>query len=297
MKAPELLIADVRPSPIAGRWYSGEPSRLAATVDAYIEAARPTAIAGSVVAVVAPHAGHTYSGSVAGYAFAALRGLAPDLIALVGPLHEPHPRPVLSSVHEAYRTPLGVVPVDRGAVKSFEAHLSQEAGLSLAFLARDGEHSLEIELPFLQRALSGPFRLLPLMMRQASLEAVRGAGRALSRTLRGRSAVLVASTDLSHYHPQAVAESLDADMLRRIQAFDPEAVLRAEEEGGGSACGVEALAAVLWASRDLGADQVRILRYATSGDTSGDRSEVVGYAAAVLTRVAGAGSGAQGGLL
>jgi AmmeMemoRadiSam system protein B len=287
--------ADVRPSPIAGRWYPGVASRLAASVDGFVERARFSFIAGTVVAVVAPHAGHEYSGPVAGYAFAALRGLAPELVALVGPLHDAHPRPLLTSAHEAYQTPLGAVPVDRGAVRELDLRLRHEDGLSLASVARDSEHSLEIELPFLQRVLAGGFRLLPVMVTLSRPEVARGLGRALAAVLRSRSGVLVASTDLSHYYAVDTARLLDAEMLRRVEALDPEGVLSAEKEGTGFACGAGALAAVLWAARDLGADGVRILRYATSGDVTGEKDGVVGYAAAVVTRGAGPGGGGQGG--
>jgi hypothetical protein len=94
----------------------------------------------------------------------------------------------------------------------------------------------------------------------------------------------VASTDLSHDHPQTVANRLDRELLRRVEAFDPDAVLRAEQEGVGEACGIGALAAVRWAARELGGDRVRVLEYRTSGDVTGDLDRVVGYAAGVVTR-------------
>ncbi len=276
--------ADIRPSPIAGSWYPGDPRRLAWSVDGYLAAARLPEVTGAVVAVVAPHAGHRYSGAVAGYAFAALRGLAPELVAVVGPLHDLHPRPLLTSGHAAYETPLGTIPVDRDAVERLETHLGGEGDTGLARIRNDHEHSLEIELPFLQRALAGPFRLLPVMVRERRPEMLRAVGRALARALEGRRALLVASTDLSHFHSQAVAKTLDGEMLRRVEALDPDAVLGAEAEGRGEACGAGALAAVLWAARDLGADRARVLRHSTSGDVTGDLDEVVGYGAAVLTR-------------
>jgi hypothetical protein len=106
----------------------------------------------------------------------------------------------------------------------------------------------------------------------------------LAKILAGRQALLVASTDLSHFYPQTVAQELDAEMLRRVEAFDPLGVLQAEEEGKGFACGRGALAAVLWAAKELGANHVQILHYATSGDITGDYSQVVGYGSAVVTR-------------
>jgi AmmeMemoRadiSam system protein B len=123
---------------------------------------------------------------------------------------------------------------------------------------------------------------------------LRGLGRALAAVLRDRAGLLVASTDLSHYCTQEVADRLDAEVLRRVEALDPDGVLRAEDEGTGFACGAGALAAVLWAARDLAADQVRILCHATSADVTGEYEEVVGYGAAVVFRRASASSGKRG---
>ena len=149
---------------------------------------------------------------------------------------------------------------------------------------RDQEHSLEIELPFLQRAIEHEYKLLPVMVRDQSRRVTRGLGKCLAKVLNGRKALLVASTDLSHFYPQRIAEQLDAEMLAASRSFDPEAVILAEEQGRGFACGRGALAAVLWAAKDLGADTVKILKHATSGDVTGDTSQVVGYGAAVVLR-------------
>lgn len=275
---------DVRPSPIAGRWYTADPQRLAQQVDAYLQAAQIPPLEGEVVGVVAPHAGHMYSGAVAGYAFAALRGMRPEVVAVVSPMHHPYPDPILSTAHQAYATPLGTIPVARELLMELDERLQRSLGISIALIRRDPEHSLEIELPFLQRAIPHGFRLLPVMLREQGAWVARALGNALAETIAQHNAVLVASTDLSHFYPQKVAEELDAYILKQVEAFDPEGVLRAEAEGRGFACGHGALAAVLWAAKQLGADRVKILRYATSGDTSGDYDQVVGYGAAVITR-------------
>lgn len=279
-----MVIADVRPSPLAGQWYPASPAALAQMVDHFLDRAQEAmpALTGEVVGLVAPHAGYLYSGPVAGYAFAAVRGRAYDLVAVVSPMHYPARGPLLTSGHQAYATPLGPVPVDQTAVDALSTRLWERYGLSMFPVREDTEHALEIELPFLQRALAQPFRLLPVMVRDQSRAVAEGLGHALAEVLREHNALLVASTDLSHYYPQPVAEALDHEMLRRIEAFDPEEVLRAEEEGKGFACGKGALAAVMWAARDLGATHAQVLHYATSGDTSGDYSAVVGYGAAVF---------------
>ena len=277
---------DLRPSPIAGQWYPGDAPTLGAEVDSHLGAAGAVRADGAVVALLAPHAGYRYSGAVAGRAFAAAQGLAPEVVAIVGPMHYPHEGAVLISGHGAYQTPLGSVTIARETCRVLDDALRQELGAGLTPVRSDPEHSVEIELPFLQRALPEEWRLLPVMVSDQRREVARALGLALARALRGRAALLVASTDLSHYHPQMFANRLDRELLRRVEAFDPDAILRAVEEGAGEACGIGALAAVLWAARELGADRVRVLDYKTSGDVTGDVARVVGYAAGVVTRVA-----------
>jgi AmmeMemoRadiSam system protein B len=279
------LIPDPRPSPIAGTWYEGNPEALTRTVDAYINNADLPDLEGEVIAVVAPHAGLRYSGPVAGYAFAAVKGLAFDLVAVVSPMHHPYHDSLLTSSHSAYATPLGNVPIDREAVYQLDEYLHADLGLGLTAVPHDPEHSLEIELPFLQRALAGDFRLLPVMVRSQQMETSRGLGMALARTLKGRRALLVASSDLSHFYDHDTAVGLDRVMLGQLEAFSPEGIFEAEHSGKGFACGHAAIAAVLWAARDMGADTVRILNSATSGETSGDYSSVVGYGAAAVLKI------------
>lgn len=275
---------DLRPSPIAGQWYPGDSNRLASTVDGYIKDADLPEIEGEVVAIVAPHAGHVYSGGVAGYAFAAVLGMTPETVAVISPMHQPYHDRLLTSGHDAYKTPLGEIPIDKGSLEELNKNLVSELGFGLKTVRNDREHSLEIELPFLQRSLRSRFSLIPVMVRDQSERVAQGLGFSLARILKDREALLVASTDLSHFYPQEVANRFDRELLKRIESFDPDSVLLAEEEGKAFACGRAAVATVLWAARELGADNVQILKYATSGDVSGDYRQVVGYGAAVITR-------------
>jgi AmmeMemoRadiSam system protein B len=277
-------VTPLRPSPIAGTWYEGRPEALARAVDSYMDRAELPKLEGELIGVVAPHAGHRYSGPVAGYAFAAARGLSPGLVAVIAPMHQPYDGSLLTTAHTAYATPLGSVPVDEQAVHALDARLKESLGLGLTPVAYDQEHSLEIELPFLQRALAAPFSLLPVMVRAVAPPISRALASALAETLLGRDFLMVASTDLSHYRTQQVAEAMDSEMLARLEALDPDGLFDTEATGRGQACGLGALAAVLWAARDLGADRVNILRHATSGDVTGDYSAVVGYGAAAIYR-------------
>ncbi len=275
---------NLRPSPIAGLWYEGDPKALARAVDSYLDKAQLPEIKGEVIGVVAPHAGHRYSGPVAGYAFSALRGRTVDLVAVLSPFHNFHNAPLLTSAHDAYATPFGPVTIDRSTVNALNAELKSELGIELTAVSNDPEHSLEIELPFLQRVLAPQWKLLPVMVRAQDPRVSRGVGLALARVLQGRRAVLIASTDLSHYYDQPTALSLDKNMLSKVEAFDPEAVFDAERSGKGYACGLGALTAVMWAARELGADKIQVLRHATSGDVTGDYSAVVGYGAAAILK-------------
>jgi len=285
----KIMALDVRPSPIAGKWYEGDPKILARLVDQYLDEAQLPELDGEVVAVIAPHAGHTYSGAVAGYAFAALRGRTPDLVAVIAPMHHPYSEPLITTAHEAYSTPLGKVPVDKDALRELDVVLKSEVGFGLAAVERDPEHSLEIELPFLQRALSSHWKLLPVMDRAREPRISKGLGKALAHVLRDKNFVLVGSTDLSHFYNQQTALTYDRAMLNQIEAFDPEAAFDLERAGKGFACGLGAVTAVMWAARELGADKIRVLRHATSGNVTGDYSSVVGYAAAAILKTKSAG--------
>ena len=281
---PDTGMIQPRPSPIAGTWYPGTSQALSRSVDAQLERARPKIPSGAIVALVVPHAGHRYSGDVAALAFRLLQGASVETVAVVAPMHHPYPGHILTSAHPAYETPLGVVEIDADLVAAVDDNLPP--GLHLDRVRNDPEHSLEIELPFLQRTLARPFRLLPLMLRDQSARTAEALGRALAQTLKGRSCLLVASSDLSHFYPDDVARKLDAFLLAKLEAFDPAGVIDADERGQGYACGRGAIASVLWAARDLGATRVELLGYANSGDVTGDASSVVGYGAAAVVRSA-----------
>jgi len=271
---------DVRPSPIAGTWYEGNAKNLARVVDEYLNTAQLPELDGEVVAVIAPHAGHRYSGAVAGFGFATVRNSQFDLVAVVSPFHNLSNYPLLTTAHDAYGTPLGNIEVDKSAL----AEMSSRLDIPITPMFVDKEHSLEIELPFLQRALTSNFKLLPIMIRAQEVDVAKKLGLALAQVLRNKNALLVASTDLSHFYDQTTANMLDAEMLKRFESFDPESIFEAEHTGKAFACGHAAVAAALWASRELGANKVQILRHATSGDVTEDFTSVVGYGAGVVVK-------------
>jgi AmmeMemoRadiSam system protein B len=207
--------------------------------------------------------------------------MRPPLVAVIGPMHSRARAPLLTTAHEAYATPLGMVMVDIPAVHQLDHALRPRLGYGLTPVRNDSEHAIEVELPFLQHVL-GSFHLLPVMLRDQRMEVAEALGHALATALRGRHALLVASSDLSHYYPQARARQLDATLLGHVAAFDPASLIAASLEVERGACGAAAIAAVLWAARDLGADKATVLRYGSSGDVTGEHDSVVGYGAAVI---------------
>jgi AmmeMemoRadiSam system protein B len=275
---------DVRPSPIAGQWYEGDPTTLAQVVDDYLNDATLPALDGNVMGVIAPHAGHQYSGAVAGYAFSALRGLRPDVVAIIGPMHRPYTQPLITTTHHAYYTPLGNVTVDKAALNDMDVILKSELGFGLTPVEKDLEHSLEIELPFLQRVFQHEWKLLPIMVRALDERVSEGLGKSLATVLRDKNFVLVASTDLSHFFKQDAALTYDRAMLKEIEAFNPAGAFDLDRTGKGYACGLGAFTSVLWACKKLGADKVKVLRHATSANVTGDYSSVVGYGAAAILK-------------
>lgn len=273
----------VRRSPIAGAWYPDNPDVLKQEIDGYIDQAAAVTLPGEVVGLIAPHAGYFYSGLTAGYAYRCVRGQSYDTCAVFSPLHDYMPNDLLTTAHEAYATPLGQVPVDRSLIEECSHNIAEATGEGLHPIANDREHSLEIQLPFLQRALITPFSLFPVMVRTHNAFLLETAASAIASSLKGKKVLLVASTDLSHFYNESEADGLDSVMLTNMTAFSPEGVLKAERCGEGFACGAGAVALMLWISRFLGASQVTLLHHSTSADASGDSSRVVGYGALAVT--------------
>ena len=274
---------DTRPSPIAGSWYPAKPDALRELVEHFLFSRKAFHVPGTVLGLLAPHAGYAYSGAVAGRAFACLQGLQPAIIAILSPYHNYTNTPILTTAHTAYETPLGCIPVAMDLIEQIDVAMKNRVGFGITPVRYDREHALEIELPFLQ-ALLPPFQLLPIMLHTRQPHALRVLGTALAEALPENKSIIVASSDLSHFQPLATAMKLDHEMIQRLVNLNPEAVLNAEQEGCGYACGASSIAAMLWATKAMGANRANRLAYATSGDTEGGYDSVVGYGAAVIWR-------------
>ncbi len=267
---------DVRPSPLAGKWYPNRADDLIATIDRFLNAVGPSVAHGKVLGLLAPHAGYRYSGPVAAHAFALVKDLACDTVVVIGPMHHPYPGTVLTTSHGAYATPLGEVRVDQDVLEVLGNTIR------LSAVRNDPEHSVEIELPFLQHVLKPGFSLVPIMLRDQSAAQARTLGSALAELLQGREVLFVASSDLSHFYPQDVANQYDSMMLACVESMDADCVVEYNESRTAFACGYGAIATVIHAVRAWNADHARIVDYGTSGDITGDFREVVGYGAVVF---------------
>ena len=267
----------VRPPAVAGTWYPGTASALASAVDAHLSRTARD-VEGDLVALIAPHAGLMYSGPVAAHAYRLLRGRTFDVAVLVGPSHFVGFHGVAVARAAGFQTPLGVAPIAHDVA---DALMQATPVVREHAAAHAREHSLEMQLPFLQH-LAPATPIVPLVMGYQTADTARALAEGLSATLRGRKALLVASTDLSHYHDAATAARLDAIFVEHVGRFDADGLQHALDAQPDHACGGGPTVAVMRAARLLGARDAVVLNYADSGDVSGDKSKVVGYMAAAL---------------
>lgn len=265
-------------------WYRADSAHLDTALLGYLSAEFPPFNPHDLIGLVAPHAGHRFSGHVAGTAFAPLATTRFDAVVLVGPDHRGvAPGRVSTPAVDVWRTPLGDTPV------AWEILEFLRKTIQLAMLATDDEHSLEVELPFLQKTL-GNFRLAPLLLGDQSRQTCEQLSALLVEAVRqsNEQVLFVASSDLSHFFDDATARQLDHETIQFMLNLDPRGLLEhvalGRIHGQPLACGAGAIATVMLAARSFGARQAHLLKYATSADVHPDRSRVVGYAAIAFTK-------------
>ncbi|MBM4271741.1 MAG: AmmeMemoRadiSam system protein B [Deltaproteobacteria bacterium] len=269
---------DIRKSVIAGTWYPGSSRVLRADIEHYFHNVPDVVIDGKIIGLVAPHAGYMYSGQVAAYAYKVIRGIVFDAVIVIGPSHRTHFRGVSVYDRGGYETPLGVVPVDVDLARSI---IEQNELISYMPAAHLQEHSIEIQLPFLQVALGG-VRFVPLMMGDQSKEVCEVLSESIWRAVSDRKVLIVGSSDLSHFYSYERAVKLDSVVLGHIEKMDHSALLKDLDNDVCEACGGGPIIVTIMVSKKLGADRAGLLKYANSGDVTGDTKGVVGYASAVF---------------
>jgi MEMO1 family protein len=276
----------IRPMAVAGSFYPADPKDLASTIDGFLAKANPPAI-DNVVALVSPHAGYVYSGPVAAYSYALLKGKKFDRVVVIAPSH--YEAFGFASVYDgaAYTTPFGQVPVDQAFAGKLAklSPLIKLSGAGHTPSADRPEHSIEVQLPFLQRVL-GQFQIVPVIVGDQSYEVCRALGVALAKLAAGTNTLILASSDLSHYHTYDEASTEDHKTLNAIGEYDYFDMARNFDMRVWEACGGGPIIAAMIAAERLGANQAKVLHYANTGDVTGDRSRVVGYGAVAFVKAA-----------
>lgn len=270
----------------AGTFYPADPLQLDRAIHTYLSRVKPTEPPGDLVGLICPHAGYVYSGQTAAYGYALVRdalaqGRQFDLAVVLSPSHYASAGRFLVSDTDAYQTPLGSIGIDHQSVEI----LDQELGLHR--IGFDQEHAIEVQLPFLQAVLE-TFTLLPIMIADTSLSAGEELGTALSQVLAGRSALIVASTDLHHIPSYDQVVHRDRQVIDALDSADMGRIKRSLSPRDSSVCGRVAIVAMLTAAEAAGANRVDILHYTNSGDVTGNRAPgqyTVGYVAAASLRV------------
>lgn len=279
----------VRRPCVAGSFYPADPERLRRTIEGCFthrlgpgRLPGPAASERRIVSVVCPHAGYMYSGPVAAHSYYHLAAEErPRSVVVIGPNHTGLGSPVAMIGSGAWRTPLGEVEIDEELADSI---FKASDLIDIDEVAHLREHSIEVQLPFLQYIYGPDLKFVPVSMGFQDLESSREVGRAVAKAVKEADAVVIASTDITHQEPQASANRKDRMVIESILSLDEAALQERVRANRISMCGYGPVSAAIVASKMLGAERAELLAYHTSGDVTGDYSAVVGYAAAKVSR-------------
>ena len=271
----------VRAPAVAGTFYERSPAALRKNIDEMLNRVRLPKIEGTVRAVVSPHAGYVYSGFTAAHAFKLLEGRKYDCVIAVGPSHQEYFDGISIYSGDAYETPLGNVPINHEVRSEL---LQGEKSIIASVAGHRAEHSLEVQLPFLQCVLK-EFSVVPIIMGDQRRQLCEQLSVALLRVMTNKNVLLVASSDLSHFHPYDEAVLLDTRVIQAVERFNPDVFIDELEKKSFEACGGGPIAVAMQTAQQLGSNRVEILHYCNSGDITGDKSGVVGYLAAAFMQV------------
>ena len=267
-----------RPAAVAGTFYAADSAQLRTDVGRLLNTVQQWRPTGRVIALVSPHAGYEYSGSVAAHAFSTLQGRSIDTVVIVSPSHKEFFDGISVFNGGAYSTPLGRVPIDEQLRENL---LCNDLILESSTRGHGVEHAIEVQLPFLQCVL-GQIKFLPIVIGNQCREYCFHLGTRLATLLQDKNAIMIASTDLSHDHASTTADRIDGITMADIESMDYAQLMSHLETGDIEACGGGPTVAVILAATALGANKAHILAHGHSGDVTGDRRSVVGYLAAAL---------------
>jgi AmmeMemoRadiSam system protein B len=268
----------VRPSAIAGAWYPGSQDELRKVIQNYFDRVGDVSVNGEVVGLISPHAGFMYSGQTAAYGYRLVSGKVYDTVVVIAPMHRVSPGRYIATDVDYYETPLGRVPVDKDSLDC----ISRVTAMEMTDF--DEEHSLEIQLPFLQVAL-GDFSLLPILVGHGNVHDVEDMVQALVSVAKQKKMLFVASTDLHHIPDYEAVKKKDRKVVDALKGGDLERIRRVLAQPDCSVCGRVPVSVVLDTAQRLDAKELAVLHQANSGDVTGDRTPgqyTVGYLSAAL---------------
>ncbi len=274
-------MSNVREPSVSGMFYPDNHGILRRDIGLYLEEADVEPFAEEAYGVVSPHAGYVYSGQVAAYAYKAVSRQRCDTVIVIAPSHRSYFEGVALWDTGSFKTPLGHIEIDEETVGEL---IASSGVFTINRDVHRGEHSLEVQLPFLQ-CVFRDFRLVPLLMGAPQDTALyEKVAISLEQVIKGssRSFLIVGSTDLSHYYPYATANKIDSIAVDHLKNFDISGMVRDAVSEKVQACGAGPMITTMMASKQLGADRSTVLKYANSGDVSGDKSGVVGYVSAIF---------------
>lgn len=272
------LSQEVRKPIIAGTWYPKQRDALSSQIDRFLQNVRISSFpSGEIIAIIAPHAGYDCSGQVAAYGYKLVQGKDFETVIIIAPSHSYSFEGCSIYPRGGYQTPLGIAEIDR----TLASRLSKASGFRFIPQAHKAEHSVEIQIPFIQKTLPEA-RIVPVVMGFPQKKTILTLAKALIKVIPEKKVLIVVSTDLSHYEPQKRANKIDANTISLIQSFKTNTLIRKVEQHENIMCGGGPVVATLLYTQEKGEPKVHILKYTDSSTTCGGPSQVVGYLAAAI---------------
>ena len=276
----------IRTPAVAGMFYPKEREELKTVIrDCFLHSfgpgkVPPAANDENILGVICPHAGYMYSGPVATNSFYSVSSQKPELVIIVGPNHWGIGCGVAAMKEGQWQTPLGNVEVDTESAIQINKITKV---IELDFFSHTRDHSLEVQVPILQEVYSHKFKILPIILINQDYRTAKEVGSAIAKIANTKKTMIVGSSDFTHYEENSYAHKQDKALIEPILDLDVEGFYKILQENQVSACGYGAIASTMVACKELGAKKGRLLKYATSGDVTGDKSSVVGYASIVFS--------------
>jgi AmmeMemoRadiSam system protein B len=276
----------VRMPSVAGIFYPKSPVELKKTLEASFKDTRfgpggvpPSKYKRRIYGIVSPHAGYTYSGSVAANGFYEISSMPFDNVVMIGPNHYGLGIDAASMNDGLWQTPFGQVEIEH----DLSSKISKQSGIvDFDNFAHSKDHCLEVQIPFLQYIKGNTFKIVPIILISQDKQTAFELGESIAKSITGTSTLLLASSDFTHYEPNSEAHRKDSELIQTILSLDISKFYLILERLGISACGYGAIASVMAASKSLGATRGELLKYATSGDVTGDTKAVVGYSSIIF---------------